>query len=51
MEAQDEITIANQRLWEEEVKKGCGYTIPYVIIACAFGQRQTVISGLVRHDA
>jgi SAM-dependent methyltransferase len=26
----DEIAVANQRLWEEEVRKGCGYTIPWL---------------------
>ena len=30
MNPQDEIAIANQQLWEEEVKKGCGYTIPWL---------------------
>lgn len=30
MSIQDEAAIANQRLWEEEVKKGCGYTIPWL---------------------
>ena len=30
MKNQDEIARANQRLWEEEVKKGCGYTIPWL---------------------
>jgi len=32
MNVQDEVAIANQRLWEEEVKKGCGYTIPWLNI-------------------
>jgi len=26
----DEIAAANQRLWEEEVRKGCGYTVPWL---------------------
>ncbi len=26
----DEAAIANQRLWEEEAKKGCGFTIPWL---------------------
>jgi SAM-dependent methyltransferase len=26
----DEVAIANQKLWEDEVKKGCGYTIPWL---------------------
>ena len=26
----DAIAAANRRLWEEEVKKGCGYTIPWL---------------------
>jgi SAM-dependent methyltransferase len=26
----DKVAIANQRLWENEVKKGCGYTIPWL---------------------
>ena len=26
----DEVAVANQRLWEDEVKKGCGYTIPWL---------------------
>ena len=26
----DEVAAANQRLWEEEVKKGCGFTIPWL---------------------
>ena len=30
MNIRDEVAIANQRLWEEEVKKGCGYTIPWL---------------------
>ena len=30
MNLRDEIAVANQRLWEEEVKKGCGYTIPWL---------------------
>jgi len=30
MDIQDEIAAANQRLWEEEVKKGCGFTIPWL---------------------
>ena len=32
MRLQDEVAIANQRLWEEEVKKGCGYTVPWLDI-------------------
>jgi SAM-dependent methyltransferase len=27
---QDDIATANQRLWKEEVRKGCGYTIPWL---------------------
>jgi SAM-dependent methyltransferase len=30
MIAHDEVSIANQELWEEEVKKGCGYTVPWL---------------------
>ena len=30
MNIRDEVAIANQKLWEEEVKKGCGYTIPWL---------------------
>jgi len=30
MNLRDEVAVANQRLWEEEVKKGCGYTIPWL---------------------
>ena len=30
MSIRDEVALANQRLWEEEVKKGCGYTIPWL---------------------
>jgi len=26
----DEIAIANKRLWEKEVREGCGYTIPWL---------------------
>jgi SAM-dependent methyltransferase len=26
----DEVAIANEKLWEDEVKKGCGYTIPWL---------------------
>ena len=32
MSVQDEVAIANRRLWEEEVKKGCGFTIPWLDI-------------------
>ena len=30
MDNLDEAAIANQKLWEDEVKKGCGYTIPWL---------------------
>jgi SAM-dependent methyltransferase len=30
MNVRDKVAMANQRLWEEEVKKGCGYTIPWL---------------------
>ena len=30
MNIRDKVAIANQRLWEEEAKKGCGYTIPWL---------------------
>lgn len=30
MNIRDEAAIANQKLWEKEVKKGCGYTIPWL---------------------
>jgi len=30
MSIQDEVAAANRGLWEEEVKKGCGYTIPWL---------------------
>ena len=26
----DEVALANRKLWEEEVKQGCGYTIPWL---------------------
>lgn len=26
----DEISVANERLWEREVEKGCGYTVPWL---------------------
>jgi SAM-dependent methyltransferase len=26
----DEVAIANQKLWEDEVKEGCGYTVPWL---------------------
>ncbi|MBN1979482.1 MAG: class I SAM-dependent methyltransferase [Anaerolineae bacterium] len=26
----DKVAVANQKLWEDEVKKGCGYTIPWL---------------------
>ena len=30
MVTHDEVSIANKKLWEEEVEKGCGYTIPWL---------------------
>jgi len=30
MNPRDEIAIANRQLWEEEVRKGCSYTIPWL---------------------
>ena len=30
MNPRDEAAIANQQLWEDEVRKGCGYTIPWL---------------------
>jgi SAM-dependent methyltransferase len=30
MTIHDEVSIANQKLWEEEVREGCGYTIPWL---------------------
>ncbi len=30
MTIRDTIAIANQKLWDDEVKKGCGYTIPWL---------------------
>jgi SAM-dependent methyltransferase len=30
MGMKDEAAVANRRLWEEEVRKGCGYTIPWL---------------------
>lgn len=30
MQPADEIAVANQTLWEEEVNKGCGYTVPWL---------------------
>ena len=30
MRMEDEVAVANQRLWEEEVKKECGFTIPWL---------------------
>ena len=30
MNGRDYVAVANRRLWEEEVKKGCGYTIPWL---------------------
>ncbi|MBI5094127.1 MAG: class I SAM-dependent methyltransferase [Candidatus Hydrogenedentes bacterium] len=29
---EDEVAVANRRLWEEEVRKGCGYTVPWLDI-------------------
>ena len=26
----DEVAVANQKLWEDEVRKECGYTIPWL---------------------
>ena len=28
----DKINIANRRVWEDEVQKGCGYTTPWLDI-------------------
>lgn len=30
MAARDEVAVANEQLWEREVAKGCGYTIPWL---------------------
>lgn len=30
MSIEDEVAVANRQLWEEEVKKGCGFTIPWL---------------------
>jgi SAM-dependent methyltransferase len=30
MSSRDEAAIANQQLWENEVRKGCGYTVPWL---------------------
>ncbi len=30
MAMNDEVAVANQKLWEDEVEKGCGYTIPWL---------------------
>jgi SAM-dependent methyltransferase len=30
MYRKDAVAVANQRLWEEEVRKGCGYTVPWL---------------------
>jgi len=30
MDKQDEVAAANRKLWEEEVARGCGYTIPWL---------------------
>ncbi len=30
MNIQDEVALANQKLWNEEVEKGCGYTVPWL---------------------
>jgi SAM-dependent methyltransferase len=35
----DKVAAANQRLWEEEVKKGCGYTIPWLGLDVALLRR------------
>lgn len=32
MSVRDEVAIANRRLWEDEVRKGCGYTVPWLDI-------------------
>jgi len=32
MNAPDDVAIANRKLWEMEVQKGCGYTIPWLDI-------------------
>lgn len=39
MKPRDDIAIANQRLWEEEVKKGCGYTVPWLDLDLSLLQR------------
>lgn len=30
MKPHDDVAAANQRLWENEVEKGCGYTVPWL---------------------
>lgn len=30
MRERDEVAAANERLWEREVQKGCGFTIPWL---------------------
>lgn len=30
MREKDEVAVANERLWEREVRKGCGFTIPWL---------------------
>lgn len=32
MKDRDDVAISNQKLWEHEVEKGCGYTIPWLDI-------------------
>ena len=39
MSMNDEVAVANRRLWEEEVKKGCGYTIPWLDLDIALLRR------------
>ena len=30
MSERDEVATANERVWEREVREGCGYTIPWL---------------------
>jgi SAM-dependent methyltransferase len=53
MTIQDEIAIANARLWDKMVKDGCGYTIPWldldphVLRRYSRGQLETVPDSLI----
>jgi SAM-dependent methyltransferase len=39
MSTPDEAAVANRKLWEEEVKRGCGYTVPWLDLDVALLQK------------